>query len=70
MSGKIYDITPSAVQIKMNNGEIHSYADIGNITKHPSISDNTASPFCYVFVDVSNLEKRKEMLEFINDYEW
>ena len=70
MSGKLYDIKPSALKVLMPNGKIRAYTDIANVTKHPSISDNHGNPFCYIFISKEFANQKQTMIDFINEHQW
>lgn len=70
MSGKLYDIKPSALKVLMPNGKVCAYTDIANVTKHPSISENQANPFCYIFISKEFSAKKQDMIDFINECRW
>jgi len=70
MSGKLYDIKPSAIKVLMPDGNVYAYNDVANVTKHPSISENQGNPFCYIFIAKDFASKKQEMIEFINECRW
>lgn len=69
MSGKIYDIKPSAVKIQMRKGKVRSYCDVANVTRHPTIED-AGNPFSYIYIGKGHSSRHHEVLRFINDYQW
>lgn len=69
MSGKIYDIEPSAVKIQMRKGKVRSYCDVANVTRHPTIED-AVNPFSYIYIGKGHSSRHHEVLRFINDYQW
>ena len=70
MSGKLYDIKPSAIKVLMPNGNVYAYNDVANVTKHPSISENRGNPFCYIFIANEFASKKQDMIGYINDCRW
>ena len=69
LSGKIYDIQPSAVNIAMPNGEVKSFTDVANFTEHVSIAKKQ-NPFFYIFVSNKHVGKKMRIIKFINDSQW
>lgn len=70
MSGKLYDIKPSAIKVLMPNGNVYAYNDVANVTKHPSISENRGNPFFYIFIANEFVSKKQDMIGYINDCRW
>lgn len=69
LSGKIYDIQPSAVKIAMPNGVVKSFTEVANPTEHVSIAQKP-NPFFYVFVAKKHIGKKKRIIKFINESQW
>ena len=69
MSGKLYDVEPRDVKIKMSTGRVCRFTDVANYVEHTT-ADKGPVPFFYVFVAEKYKNKIPAMLKFINASRW